>query len=155
MHHRHDVSSKDVFSTISKEAAKRYILSPQITFSSSSLFLLIRLNWIELRLAKNITKLGNCLTPTACAKYYVHASLESGAYYRYKGPIRYCYCRKDWKFLRKTACIGHVKKLDFINCQLNTLKILVFLSFLLLSFLDSDKICKGLLISPPSLHNPL
>ena len=57
MHHKHDVSSKDVFSitdmaagiffwkfcTISKEAAKRYILSPQITFSSSSLFLLIRL----------------------------------------------------------------------------------------------------------------
>ena len=57
MHHKHDISSKDVFSitdmavgiffwkfsTISKEAAKRYILSPQITFSSSSLFLLIRL----------------------------------------------------------------------------------------------------------------
>ena len=57
MHHKHDVSSKDVFSitdmaagiffwkfcTISKEAAKRYILPPQITFSSSSLFLLIRL----------------------------------------------------------------------------------------------------------------
>ena len=55
--HKHDESSKDVFSitdmaagiffwkfcTISKEAAKRYILSPQITFSSSSLFLLIRL----------------------------------------------------------------------------------------------------------------
>ena len=57
MHHKHDVSPKDIFSitdmaagiffwkfcTISKEAAKRYILSPQITFSSSSLFLLIRL----------------------------------------------------------------------------------------------------------------
>ena len=57
MIHKYDVILKDVFCitdmaagiyfwkfcTISKAAAKRYILSPQITFSSSSLFLLIRL----------------------------------------------------------------------------------------------------------------
>ena len=57
MRHKHDVISKDVicitdmgagiyfwkFCTISKAAAKRYILSPHISFSSSSLFLLIRL----------------------------------------------------------------------------------------------------------------
>ena len=57
MHHKHDVKSKDIFSildmaagiffwkfcTIIKAAAKRYILSPQITFSSSLLLLLIRL----------------------------------------------------------------------------------------------------------------